>query len=208
MEKYILITSGRGPQECNLAVQLLLEKLEAAASAQALKLEIVKVEKVEGLPSSALLKLTGRGAVRFADHWIGAICWICQSPFRPNHKRKNWFVEVKGWHPTADSVQLKLEDVKFQAMRSSGAGGQHVNKVSSAVRAIHLPTGLTVQVMDTRSQLQNKEIAILRLEERLKELEQVEKDAMKNWEWKNQIDVKRGGAKRIFIGSKFKEQGT
>ncbi|MNN25365.1 Peptide chain release factor 1 [compost metagenome] len=90
-------------------------------------------------------------------------------------------------------------------MRSSGAGGQHVNKVSSAVRATHLPTGLMVQVMDTRSQLQNREIAVLRLEEQLIALEQLEKAAVENQRWKDQIAIERGNSKRIFIGHKFKE---
>ena len=60
--------------------------------------------------------------------------------------------------------------------------------------------------MDTRSQLQNKEFAVLRLEERLLELERLQKNAGKNQSWKNQIDVRRGDSKRIFSGPKFKEQ--
>lgn len=65
-------------------------------------------------------------------------------------------MEVKLDSPVAKEEVMHLKDVYFQAMRSSGAGGQHVNKVSSAVRATHVPTGISVHVMDTRSHLQTK----------------------------------------------------
>lgn len=206
MEKYILLTSGRGPRECNLAVKLVLERMRSEANQYRVKLETLEVEEIDGLPCSLVLKVTGEISTVFIDRWIGTICWICPSPFRPGHRRKNWFVEVKNWSPVQAVAKMNLKDVQFQTMRSSGAGGQHVNKVSSAVRATHLPTGLMVQVMDTRSQLQNKEIAVLRLEERLLELERLQKNAGKNQSWKNQIDVRRGDSKRIFSGPKFKEQ--
>ncbi|MEI2273711.1 peptide chain release factor H [Sphingobacterium sp. ML3W] len=206
MEKYILISSGRGPRECNLAVQLVLERILAEADQYAVQIETVEVEKIDGLPCSIVLKLTGREIGVFRDRWIGTICWICQSPFRPNHRRKNWFVELKDWYPAKSAAKLNLKDVQFKAMRSSGAGGQHVNKVSSAVRATHLPTGLMVQVMDTRSQLQNREIAVLRLEEQLMALEQLKKAAVENQHWMDQVAIERGNSKRIFFGHKFKEQ--
>ncbi|MCS4224141.1 peptide chain release factor H [Sphingobacterium sp. BIGb0165] len=206
MEKYILISSGRGPKECNLAVQLVLERILAEADQYGVKIETVEVEKMDGLPSSIVLKLSSREIAVFRDRWIGTICWISQSPFRPNHRRKNWFVEVKDWYPAKSATQMNLKDVQFKTMRSSGAGGQHVNKVSSAVRATHLPTGLMVQVMDTRSQLQNREIAVLRLEEQLMVLERLQKVAAENQRWKEQIAIERGNSKRIFFGSKFKER--
>lgn len=206
METYILITSGRGPKECNLAVQLVFERLLTEADKYAVSIEKMTAEKIDGLPCSFVLKLTGAEVELFRDRWIGTICWICQSPFRPNHRRKNWFVEVKDWYPTKSAAKMSLKDVQFKAMRSSGAGGQHVNKVSSAVRAIHLPTGLMVQVMDTRSQLRNREIAVSRLEEQLIALERLQKATAENQRWKDQIAIKRGNSKRIFFGSKFKEQ--
>lgn len=205
MEKYLLITSGRGPKECNLAVQLVLERMLVEADQYGVKIETVEVEKIDGLPCSFVLKLSGREIAVFRDRWIGTICWIYQSPFRPNHRRKNWFVEVKDWYPAKSAVQMNLKDVQFKTMRSSGAGGQHVNKVSSAVRATHLPTGLMVQVMDTRSQLQNREIAVLRLEEQLMALERLQKAAAENQRWKDQVTIERGNSKRIFFGHKFKE---
>ena len=82
------------------------------------------------------------------------------------HKRKNWFIGIYEIEATEETL-LKENEIKFQAIRSSGAGGQHVNKVSSAIRAIHTKTGMQVLVMDSRSQHQNKKIAIKRLQEKV-----------------------------------------
>jgi peptide chain release factor len=90
-------------------------------------------------------------------------------------------------------------------MRSSGAGGQHVNKVSSAIRATHIPTGIAVVAMDSRSQHQNKKLATERL---LKKLEEENLRQLKNHvgsQWENQLNIQRGNPVRIFTGSDFKK---
>jgi len=205
-EKYLQITSGRGPKECNLAVRLVIDRMSSEADKNGVIITVGEKEEIEGLPCSLIVKLTGCDVGQFIERWRGTICWVCKSPFRPLHKRKNWFVEIKSCHPPTKEKVLDLKDVHFQSMRSSGAGGQHVNKVSSAVRATHVPTGISVQVMDTRSQLQNKEIAIERLVERLEELGRAELNVAKVQQWRNQLEVKRGLAKRVFHGQKFIEQ--
>ena len=92
---------------------------------------------------SALVKLSGPGANDFARRWQGSVQWTAPSPFRPTHKRKNWFVgvELVGGLAEADAVRIDPRDVSFESMRASGAGGQHVNKTESAVRATHRPNG-------------------------------------------------------------------
>ncbi|MGE8428489.1 MAG: peptide chain release factor H [Sphingobacterium sp.] len=205
-ERYLQISSGRGPKECNMAVRLVFDRLSVESRKVGVEVTEIEREDIDGLPCSLIVRLSGKDMEQLIDHWIGTICWVCKSPFRPLHKRKNWFVEVKMYHPGEKERLLDLKDVYFQTMRSSGAGGQHVNKVSSGVRATHTPTGVSVQVMDTRSQLQNKEIAIQRLAERLRDLEQVELNAAKAQKWKNQIEVSRGHAKRVFYGQKFVEK--
>ncbi|MGJ1326116.1 MULTISPECIES: peptide chain release factor H [Sphingobacterium] len=205
-ERYLQISSGRGPKECNMAVRLVFDRLAVECRKVGVEVTEIEREDVDGLPCSLIVRLSGRDMEQLIDHWIGTICWVCKSPFRPLHKRKNWFVDVKMYDPEEKEKLLNLKDVYFQTMRSSGAGGQHVNKVSSGVRATHAPTGVSVQVMDTRSQLQNKEIAMLRLAARLRDLGQATLNAAKAQKWKNQIEVSRGQAKRVFHGQKFIEK--
>ena len=95
-------------------------------------------------------------------------------------------------------------DVQFQTTRSQGNGGQNVNKVNSALRATHLPTGVSVFAQDSRSQLDNKKLALNRLREKLAEIElqQIAEQAQQHWN--NHTQVQRGNPTRSFNGSDFK----
>jgi peptide chain release factor len=120
------------------------------------------------------------------------------------HKRKNWFIGIFEIEPQ-NSGLVSENDIQYQAMRSSGAGGQHVNKVSSAIRATHLPTGIAVVSMDSRSQHQNKKLATERL---LKILEDETLQQLKNHvgkQWDNQLNIQRGNPVRVFTGTDFKK---
>jgi peptide chain release factor len=206
MEKIIEISSGRGPKECCLAVQHVFQKIQKEADV--LDLKIIINEKVvqDPFPSSVEFKIVGKNGPQLISRWLGVILWICRSPFRPNHPRKNWFVEVLELNPLEENVDIFEKDVQFQTMRSSGAGGQHVNKVSSAVRATHLPSGHSVQVMDSRSQLQNKQIALKRLRDML-ESDNKQGEALYNRErWNDQVNIDRGNPVLVFEGDKFKEK--
>ena len=136
---------------------------------------------------------------------MGSIQWIGTSTFRKYHKRKNWFIGCYELHQFEEKT-INENEIQFQAIRSSGAGGQHVNKVSSAIRAKHTPTGVQVLVMDSRSQHQNKKIAILRLKEKIREHNTNQlKEAVKS-EWENNLSLERGNPVRIFTGSDFKQK--
>ena len=71
--------------------------------------------------------------------------WICKSPYRPGHKRKNWFVDVS-IIPEVDMVDETItpDKIKIEKFHASGPGGQNVNKVETGVRVTHIPTGITV----------------------------------------------------------------
>lgn len=163
-EKIIHITSGKGPEECERAVFLVLEKM--IKQAQKLKLEFEMIElingKYENTYLSATFKIKGEAFKKFCLEWQGTIQWVSQSPYRKFHKRKNWFVGVLvNDLPKINSWDEK--DFSFQTLRASGPGGQNVNKVETAVRVIHIPTSLSVTSSNERSQLQNKKTAIERL---------------------------------------------
>jgi len=101
---------------------------------------------------SVLICLSGDGLDVFLEGRVGSVQWICQSPFRKNCKRKNWFVGVYSICTPEDTPYLDLKDVRFSVMRARGPGGQHVNKTNSAARAEHGPTGISVTAQEERSQ--------------------------------------------------------
>jgi len=206
MEKIIQITAGRGPAECTWVVAQVLKKILDEAQEQGLEATLLQREvgQENGTVETATIAVKGKDAVAFADSWIGTIQWIGQSQFRKMHKRKNWFIGIFEIEPRK-KASVSENDIQYQAMRSSGAGGQHVNKVSSAIRATHIPTGIAVVSMDSRSQHQNKKLATERLLKKLEEetLQQLKNHVGKQWE--NQLNIQRGNPVRIFTGSDFKK---
>jgi len=207
--KIIQITAGTGPAECTWVVAKVLKELLKAAVSDKLKYDILNQEKGEenGTVQSATVQLKGdeKAINQFLSEWIGTIQWIGQSTFRKFHKRKNWFVGVFEMEDRKE-VELKEKEIKFQAMRSSGPGGQHVNKVSSAIRAIHEPTGVQVVVMDTRSQHQNKKLAKQRLALKVAEKNLEGFKASIKDQWENHRELERGNPVKVFSGANFKEK--
>lgn len=206
MEKIIQITAGRGPAECTWVVAQVLKKVLEEAQEQQLEAVVLQRQagSENGTVETATVSLKGKNATTFASSWLGTIQWIGQSQFRKMHKCKNWFIGIFEIEPQKNWT-VSENDIQYQAMRSSGAGGQHVNKVSSAVRATHLPTGIAVVAMDSRSQHQNKKLATERL---LKKLEGETLQDLKNQvgkQWENQLNIQRGNPTRTFTGTDFKK---
>ena len=187
---YLQITSGRGPAECCRVVALILEKLLLQAKKQRLQAEVLDREQgeINRTLFSATISIEGQGCEDIAKEWEGTIQWIAQSPYRIYHKRKNWFVGIKTFR-MPDIKSFNEKDFSYQTLRASGPGGQHVNKTESAVRAIHLPSGISVTASDQRSQLQNKKLATERLLLKLAtwEIEQAMQIAQENWNNHNQL---------------------
>jgi len=209
MERIIQITSGRGPAECALAVTKIAAILVKEANQQQLIASYLPSTTAES--DSIFVEINGvdkQGVQAFIQSWLGSIQWICSSPLRPKHKRKNWFIGIFETEPREQTVLWEEKDFAYQAVRSSGAGGQHVNKVSSAVRITHLPTGLQVMAMDSRSQHQNKKLAKERLLLKLEQSNGHNAELVEKQTWMNQLQIARGNPTRVFIGLQFKQKGS
>lgn len=207
MEKIIQITSGRGPAECTWVVAQVLKKVLQEATAFNLKATVLQHEagSENGTVESAIVVLEGTNAAAFMASWTGTIQWIGKSAFRKFHKRRNWFIGIFEIEKSKE-MTFSEKEIQYQAMRSSGAGGQHVNKVSSAIRATHQPSGLSVVSMDSRSQHQNKKMATERLLQKLKEESVLQMKNQFQSQWTNQLQIERGNPVRTFEGSDFKKQ--
>jgi len=199
MEKMMQITSGQGPVECERVVALLVSKIIQDAKNQ--EIEVVLVDSVEGsLPGtlySALLLVKEAKASDFCGSWSGTIQWIAQSPYRKFHKRKNWFAAISLFD-IPSRLLWDERDVVYQTMRASGPGGQNVNKVESAVRATHTPSGISVTASSERSQLMNKKIATAKLKAKLIswQIGESNKEVRKKWMEHNTLE--RGNAVKVF----------
>jgi peptide chain release factor len=201
---WLLLSAGRGPGECQLAVRGLVRVLLEEALAKGVEADLLEVEDGPHGPVSALVSLRGDGAEALSRDWEGTIRWTCPSPLRPGWGRKNWFVGVFRLAPPPPALALHDSDLRFETCRASGPGGQHVNKTDSAVRVIHRPTGLTAFAQEERSQHRNKALALARLADLL--TRQGDQAAAKaERERRDRHDqLERGGERRVYAGVEFR----
>lgn len=211
MKKYtIQISAGKGPKECAWVVDKLMKVVIKEAEQNEVEIleAVASPSKEVMLFSSVLFIVRADEDVldKFVNNWIGTIQWIGESMFRKNHKRKNWFVKITGT-PTNyySNFSYNKSELIFETMRASGNGGQNVNKLETAIRLTHKPSGLVVISKDERTQYRNKQIALKRLQAKLKQLEMEETNLETQNFWQNHNEIERGNAKRIFKGLKFKE---
>ena len=199
MKHYIQLTAGRGPVECARAVALVARELLKAIPSLQLA-DCVPHNDYDGCYMSMTFATDESLPAATVNSWAGTVMWrSTKNRYRPGHKRCNWFVGVNFF----DEVELPVisdSDITFETCRSGGNGGQNVNKVETAVRAIHMPSGLSVKCSDERSQSKNKVIARQRLLLKLRQQNFDKIAESKSQRWSNHDSLQRGNAVKKFSG--------
>lgn len=203
---WLHLTANTGPAECCLGLKLALQRLEKEAAAAGVNLALIEQADgpIGGTLRSVLLQLEGEAADPLARRWSGSILWVCESPYRKQHKRKNWFLQGATLAPP--STPPSDGEIRYEATRASGPGGQHVNKTDSAIRATHVASGLSVKVQSQRSQHANKKLAAQLLAIKLEELATAAGDRSRAERHVQHKQAERGNAQRTFIGPGFVER--
>jgi peptide chain release factor 2 len=195
----VTITAGSGGTDAQDWAEMLLRMYLRWAEGRGLATELLEASAGEeaGL-KSVTFTIKGENAYGILKAERGVHRLVRLSPFDSAHRRHTAFAQVvvSPLVPEDVAVEIDEQDLRVDTYRSSGAGGQHVNKTDSAVRITHFPSGIVVQCQNERSQNQNRETAMRILKSRLVELEQERREA--------ELAAERGARQDVGFGSQIR----